>query len=358
MPDPVKALSHQLPILIVTGFLGAGKTSFISQLLTLEFMSNSAVILNEFGEIGLDHILVDSVNDQIIDLPNGCLCCNSSSALTEKLTTLSADNLDDQINIDRIILETSGITDTTNLIQFLWNNARIRDSFQLSKVLTIVSAREWKDSQSNFQEVESQLAISDTVIITKSDLLPKTTREVDLAHLLTEIESISPGSRKYVSPLSLMQFEEILEHDNRYVIPPAVKSTKAHNTSVYKTCTLSTIQPLSVQVISLFLNIIATRHTDKLLRIKGLVLTNEDPSRPLIIQMVKSTITPFSWLDRWPDLPGTKIVLIHTHLDSSPFVDLFNSVTDNPDIDQPDKLALSNNPLTIPGLGKFKPGQF
>ncbi len=353
MSGPANTQSHQLPILIVTGFLGAGKTSFISQLLTLEFMSNSAVILNEFGEIGLDHILVDSVNDQIIDLPNGCLCCNSSSALTEKLITLSVDNLDGRINIDRVILETSGITDTTNLIQFLWNNTQIRNSFRLSKVLTIVSALEWRDSQLNFQEVESQLAISDAVIIAKSDLLSKTTKEVDLAHLLTEIETISPGSRKYISPLSLMQFEEFLEHDNRYVIPPAVKLKKTHNTSAYKTCTANTIQPLSVQVISLFLNIIATRHADKLLRVKGLVLTNEDPSRPLIIQMVKSTITPFSWLDRWPDLPGTKIVLIHTHLDNSPFVDLFNSVTDNPAIDQPDKSALSNNPLTITGLGEF-----
>jgi G3E family GTPase len=354
MLEPVKTQSHQLPILIVTGFLGAGKTSFISKLLTLKFMANSAVILNEYGEIGLDHILVDSVNDQIIDLPNGCLCCSSSSALSEKLMALSVDNRDGRINIDRIIIETSGITDTTNLIQFLWNNTQIRESFQLSNVLTIISALGWKDSQIDFQEAESQLSISDVVIIAKTDLLPKTTKEVELAHLLTEVEMINPGSRKYITPLSPMQFRDILEHDSRCVIPPAVKSSLTHNTSIYKTCTLSTIQPLSFQVISLFLNIVITRHADKLLRIKGLVLTNEDPSRPLIIQVVKSTITPFSWLDNWPDLPGTKIVLIHTYLDNSLFIDLFNSVTDNPAIDQPDNLALSNNPLTITGLGKFK----
>ncbi len=353
MSNQIKANSRQLPILIVTGYLGAGKTSFISQLLTLEFMSNTAVIINEFGEIGLDHILVDSLNEQIFDLPNGCLCCNSRNELSEKLMALSVDNFDGRINIDRVILETSGITDTTNLIHFLWNNTQIRESFRLSGVLTIVSAIEWKNNQLSFKETESQLAISDAVIIAKSDLMPKTTKEVELAHLLTEVEMISPGSDKYITPLSPMQFKDILRQDNKCNTPPVEKPALAHNTSSYKTCTLRIFQPLSIQEISLFLNVAITRHADRLLRIKGLVLTNNDPSRPLVIQVVKSTITPFSRLDKWPDLPETKIVLIHTHLDNSPFVDLFNSVTDNPAIDQPDKLALSSNPLTITGMGKF-----
>jgi len=166
---------------------------------------------------------------------------------------------------------------------------------------------------------------------------------------------ISPQSKIYPSPLSPLQWQDIIESDSYINDLPIIKSVPAHNTSPYKTCTLTAAAPLSLDVISLFFDIVITRHADKLLRIKGLVLTTRDPSRPMIIQVVKSTITPYSWLEKWPDSPATRIIIIHTYRDNSLFIDLFNSLTDRPTIDQPDQLALSSNPLAITGMGKFKP---
>ncbi|MCP4933251.1 MAG: hypothetical protein GY927_03385, partial [bacterium] len=158
-----------------------------------------------------------------------------------------------------------------------------------------------------------------------------------------------------VMPLSSAQLKVIIGPNNNYATDINAGANHIHNTSTFKTCTLSHSLPVDIKTIELFLDVVTSRHADIILRIKGLVLTGESPARPLIIQAVKSTLTPFDWLKQWPGRPQTQITLIHAGTDNAVFIDLFNSVVDVPSIDRPDKAALSDNPLSITGLGNFNP---
>ncbi len=341
--------------MIITGFLGSGKTSFLSKILKLDEMANSAVIINEFGECGLDHLLVDYLSDQTFALANGCLCCNVNDELVENILDLAVQNQQGLLNIDRIIIETSGISDTANLVQNIWNNPQVRRHFQLDRIITLISALEWSDSRSTYQEAERQLAISDTVIISKSDLLPVRSRDVEVAHLMAEIEMINARADCHIMPLCAAQSKVVIEPKTDYVTSIDTSESPAHITGTFKTCTLSHRLPVEMKTIELFLDFAISRHADTILRIKGLVLTEENPGRPLIIQAVKSTLTPFEWLKQWPSRPQTQITLIHIGTDSAVFIDLFNSLVNVPSIDRPDKMAISDNPLSITGLGNFNP---
>ena len=342
-----------IQLIIITGFLGAGKTSFLAKLLSLDEMSNTAVIINEFGEIGLDHLLIDYVHDQISQLPNGCLCCSARGELIEKLLDLADGKLNGLRDFDRIIIETTGVADTANLVENLWKNSQLIQKFQLARIITIVSALEWQNP--NAGEFGNQLAICDTVIISKADLLDRHSRDEDLAHLVAEIELINPSADHYLAPLSPTKLKEFINPASQIPFQSQTPDDRFHNTNFYKTCTLQHNSPIKLGTIEIFMNLLLTRHGDTLLRSKGLVFTAQRPATPLVFQTVKSTPSPFTWLKQWEGEPQTQITLIHTSRSNRIFLELFSSILDIPTLDQPDKAALEDNPLSITGIGRFRP---
>jgi len=363
---PSSGVVDALPVIIVTGFLGSGKTSFLSTILKLQEMSNSAVIINEFGEFALDHLLVDYAEHQTFDLPNGCLCCSARGELVEKMLTLFEQRSHGLVDFERLIIETSGVADAPNLIETLWADRQIRDRFKLAKIITVISAVEWSEEWSNNtgtdDEANNQLAISDTVIVSKSDLLAQKTRDEQLAHLQAAMEMINGSANYYFTPLANEPLRQIIDlspetsQQTRSAIasPRTNETTTVHNITAFKTCTLSHDSPLAKQTIDLFIDILLGRHAQSLLRVKGLVATIENPDQPLVIQAVKSTRSPDTWLKQWSGPRQTRLTLIHRGHSNEKFIDLFNSL-DIPAIDRPDKKALSDNPLSITGLGGFKP---
>jgi G3E family GTPase len=353
MAKNIKDIQSSIPVVIITGFLGSGKTSFLSTILKLEELSKSAVIINEFGEYGLDHLLVEYSDSPIFELPNGCICCNARTDLIDKMLLLTSGRKHGTLDFDRIIIETTGVADTTNLIATLWNISAIRDEFQLSKIITVVSALEWPQIQSDFDEADSQLAISDAILISKSDLLPASTADQQLAHLKAAIGLVNDRADCFFLPLSPEQSCLLINDSETGSIPQPGSEDQHHNTATYKSCTLSHSAPVSISTIEAFMDIMLERYGGNLLRVKGQVLTVENPTRPLIVQAVKSTLSPFSWLKRWSIPPQTRITVIHNGKSNEIFTNLFNAMMDIPSIDQPDKTALSDNPLSIRGHGKF-----
>ena len=357
MSEFFEKASEKCPVTIITGFLGSGKTRFLSELLSSGAITNAAVIINEFGEFSLDHLLVEYTRDQIFELPDGCLCCSANGELTNRMMELIDKKQRQQIDFDHLIIETSGLADTTNLVANLWNHPAIRNHFQLSGIITVISAIEWSQIQTGFIEAEGQLAIGDGIIITKTDLLPEFSANQQLAHLKAIIESVNKTAKCYVAPLSSQQlvqvvnpFTDISNHSVDHAIV-----AKSHNLLSYHTCSLHHNLPIPLSTIEFFMDILLTRHADILLRAKGLVLSRENPDRPLVVQAVGSTLSPFSWLKAWDMDPQTRLTLIHTGKNNDIFEELFNNILNIPSIDQPDKAALSNNPLSITGLGSFPP---
>ena len=363
--SPPNGVTRTLPVIIVTGFLGSGKTSFLSTILKLEEMSNSAVIINEFGDFALDHLLVDYAEHQTFDLPNGCLCCGARGELVDKMLALFEQKQSGQIEFERLIIETSGVADAASLNEALWSDNQITDRYRLAKIITLASAVEWSASARTHDEATGQLAISDAVIVSKSDLLPEVTRAGQLAHLQAVMELINSSANYFFTPLAneqLMQIVDISPEANEQIRQANISSSfraeqivSTHDTAAFKSITLCHDSPLAKNTVDLFIDILLSRHAENLLRVKGVVATIESPDQPLVIQVVKSTRSPDTWLKQWSGPRQTRLTLIHREISDGIFIDLFNSLLNIPSIDQPDKAALSDNPLSITGLGGFKP---
>ena len=353
-------MPHQIliPITIITGFLGAGKTRFLSQLLASPDMQHTLVVINEFGEFSLDHLLVENVtaqtSEQIFELPNGCLCCSAQGELVEKLASLIEQKQAGTLNFNRLMIETSGVTDTKILVENLWKIKEIRQSFSLSKVITLISALEWSQSQAQFNEVSQQLAISDVILVSKSDLLPAKTRDQELANLISEIELNGAAVPVHVLPLEIIQLHKIGEIDEKKQVLKSVTNNNRAHSQIYKTFVLRTNIPVSESTIEGFMNTLLSKYPNNLLRVKGLVYTIENSQQPLVVQAVKSTLSPLTWLTRWSAPPSTYLTVIHTGNVSTQITALFEGYLNIPKIDQPDKAALSDNPLSITGVGKFQ----
>jgi len=351
--DNIK-MKQPIPITIITGFLGSGKTSFLSRLLTAKNMSNSAVIINEFGEFGLDHLLVEQVDEQIFELPNGCLCCSARNELVDKMLDLAERRICNKLNFSRLIIETSGISDPVILIHNIWNEPRIRTLFQLSNIITLVSAVEPAHSPHGIEKAGSALAISDTILISKSDLLPAKSRDRDLAHLLSRIELLNTGASCHILPLSVDQLNDITNNNPMIAEPKNQQIPHPGHSISCRTLTLTHPHPLPVATVISLLDALLSRYREDMLRIKGLALTTEIPDCPLVIQAVGSILSPSIRLNKWIDLPQTRLTVIHTGNIARDIIALFEGFLNIPRPDQPDRTAIVENPLSIPGLGTFR----
>lgn len=347
--------NNTTPIQILTGFLGSGKTRFLSELLLLPEFASSAVIINEFGKVGLDHLLVEHTNDQLFALPNGCICCNARGQIIDKILDLKSQQSSGEIQLDRIIIETSGISDAANLMENLSQNSDIRQHFRVSKIITMISALEWKINQSGFDEAQNQIMVCDEIIISKLDLLDQLTRDQELAHLTSAIELLNPVANIHILPMSEQQKISAVLGDSDTVKNPIQPIATSGHASNYQILSITHPTPISQNTFELFIELLLNRYSTEILRVKGLGLTLENPNQPLIIQAVNTTLSPFSHLDKWTTPPHTQLTIIHRGSSNIEIQDLFNSTLDIPSIDQPDKAALSDNPLSIPGMGQYKP---
>ncbi|CAN5902980.1 GTP-binding protein [soil metagenome] len=159
-----------LPLDLVTGFLGSGKTTLINAVLQDPAFAGTMVIVNEFGEVGLDHMLISSAEDQVVLLDSGCLCCAVSGSLRDTLIDLFSRRGSGSIAaFDRIIVETSGLANPAPLVASLLGDSALTPRCTLSQVLTLVDAMQGLDTLARYQEAQRQVAFADRLLITKTD---------------------------------------------------------------------------------------------------------------------------------------------------------------------------------------------
>src|ERR1700712_1354743 len=184
-------LAGKLPVTLITGFLGAGKTTLVARLLRHPGMDRVAVVINEVGEIGIDHDIVAMSSENIALLANGCICCSVRTDLQETLRDLFARRRVGEIpDFDRVIIETTGLADPAPVVQTLSSDTLIAAQFRLDGVVTLVDAVNAASELANHAEPAKQIALADRVFITKSDIAP---REV-LEELQAAIQEINPGA--------------------------------------------------------------------------------------------------------------------------------------------------------------------
>ncbi|MEX0347727.1 MAG: GTP-binding protein [Rhizobiaceae bacterium] len=339
-----------IPVTVVTGFLGAGKTTLINRLLTDQALQDTAVIVNEFGEVAIDHLLVEQSSDDIFEIAGGCLCCTVRAELAETLADLIDRVQTGKIEkLSRIIIETTGMADPVPVLHAIQGQPALTMALSVDRVITVFDAVSGLDSLEKYGEARRQLAVADIVLVSKS----QTIIEESLRDLVTKLERensarIVTDADIEMSALGLVEME----------IEPRKPSTAAqhpnhhhHHDTRIGTHIVSHGQPLPWQAVELFLDLLRSRSDIEILRIKGLVETLQDPLRPVVVHGVQKMLYPPHQLAEWPPLAarGTTLVIIGEGLNGEEIDRLFNAFAGLPQTDTPDRAAIEDNPLAIPG---------
>jgi G3E family GTPase len=382
----MRPAAERIPVSIITGFLGAGKSTLLNRLLKDPEMADTAVIINEFGEVGIDHLLVEASGDAMVELANGCLCCTVRGELTDTLIYFREALADGRIKaLKRVVIETSGLADPAPVIQSIIGHTDISGDFSVDGVLTLVDAVNGPATLDNHEEARRQVAVADRLIISKrrmageETMLALTARLRALNSLAEIVDGDSARAAAYAT-LSAGLFDPATKiadvgrwlhdgaghdhvcddacghghhthhhdhahHDHRH-------GHHHHHDDAIRSFSILHERPIDPLALSMFIDLLRSAHGEKLLRMKAVVQLADDPDRPLILHGVQSIFHAPERLPAWPDPADrlTRMVLITKDLPEDFVQSLFDAFTGTPRIDRPDRQALEDNPLAIPGL--------
>ena len=293
-----------IPVSIVTGFLGSGKTTLIAALLRHPDFVRTAVIVNEWGEIGLDHDLIAAGDETLVALSTGCLCCRMRSDVAATLLDLERRRQAGEIPAyRRVLIETSGLADPVPILQALITDPDIGRGHQVESVLTLVDAVNGAANLRQHAEARRQVALADRLLVTKRDLMSGTAR------LEAALAALNPGApllaavRGELAPELLLGGATAQQRAARLaaVPPPAARAFgRAAHDSAIETFVLQRERPVPALALAMWLEALAENCGTKLLRLKGLVEVEEMPGRPAVIHVVRHSISEPEWLDQWP----------------------------------------------------------
>jgi G3E family GTPase len=294
--------------LILTGFLGSGKTTLLGRLLRQPEFSRTAVIVNEFGEIGLDHDLIEASEDSLIELQTGCLCCRLRSDLAATICDLLRRRDEGSVvPFTRIVIETSGLADPAPVLQTLMTDAAIAGRVVLSGVVTTVDAVNGAATLDREEISAKQAAVADRLLLTKTDLAEA---QPALMRRLKALNATAPlliARHGQIDPRDLQDgrlydpLARSLDVRSWLTAEPDAPTMSAHeHHHGIDTYALVRREPLRAVTLALFLETIAEHCGADLLRLKGIVNILESPERPAVIHGVQHVFHPPSFLPRWP----------------------------------------------------------
>lgn len=334
-------LSGKIPVTVITGFLGSGKTTLISKLLLHPDMKRVAVVINEIGEIGIDNDLVTMSSENISLLANGCICCSVRTDMQETLRDLFARRHSGEIpEFDRVIIETTGLADPAPVVQTLASDTMLEAQYRLDGLVSLVDGFNGSYQIENQAEVVKQIAIADLILISKSDLIQLS--ELDL--LKSQISEINPRAKillvtngeldpyslinlglssARVSAKTLSFLGTFLNDDNQNAPKYLGDFSQKHNSNI-KTHSLRFEDPFTWEAASSALELLTTLRGADLLRVKG-ILNIE--GKPVVIQGVQHIFHPPVTLDAWPsDDHASRVVFITTNISAQTIESLFKAV--------------------------------
>ena len=330
----------RLPVTLLTGFLGSGKTTLLNALVRKPEMADTAVIINEFGEIGLDHLLVEKVDDNTIELMSGCLCCTVRGDLAKTLADLARRRYRKEIPaFKRVVIETTGLADPAPILHTLMTDEALAQRYTLDGVVTVIDALNGVGTLDQHREAVKQAAVADRLIISKIDCLGSDS-PVALDALFARLRVLNPGAsvtraikgdmaadtlfglgvydpntktpdvRRWLNEEAYADNHASHDHGHQHQHGAAGESSaravqdahdvNRHSDRIQAYC-ITRNEPVSVAAFTLFLEMLAMLHGDKLLRLKGILNVVEHPDTPAVIHGVQHIFHPAVWLEKWPD---------------------------------------------------------
>ncbi len=320
-----------IPLHLVTGFLGAGKTTFINRLLRDPALADTLVVVNEFGAVGLDHRLYEALAGEVVLMSSGCLCCELRGDFVEGLTRLLARR---ELGFNRIVVETSGLADPAPILHALFADATLAGALRLANVTTLVDAVNGLATLERHGEARRQVSLADRLALSKTDLAP----DLGVRERLAEIQ---PLARIYDLARGELTAAEFLSE-----VPRAVRATSpraAHGAA--EAHAFRAVAPIDPVAFARFLTLLGELAGPRLLRVKGLVATTDAPDRPWLIQGAQHALAPPLRLPGWPEGPRETALIVIGEGIAGPAERLWAALTGEIAPDAPDWAALAENPL-------------
>jgi G3E family GTPase len=337
-------LAGKIPVTLITGFLGSGKTTLISKLLLHPDMQRVAVVINEIGEIGIDHDLVTMSSENITLLANGCICCSVRTDLQETLRDLFAQRrVGEVFDFDRVIVETTGLADPAPVVQTLASDTLLEAHYRLDGLITLVDGVNGVGQIEQQTEAVKQIAIADKVLITKTDLASDSALAAlhELIHDLNPQAPIELIRHGEVAPSSLIDLGlstsrasdntlRFLGEDLNAATERASAAGKylgqrsvSHDAAV-RTLSLRFSQPFQWLTFSAALELLTTLRGPDLLRMKGIVNVEGEP---VVVQGVQHIFHTPVKMNAWPSADrDSRLVFIVRNIDADVIRNLFHAV--------------------------------